>query len=105
MNKSMQNSNLVGCMKSTLAGYDYHIGNVLLCRKEFKMLHSIGNCRLSRIQERLENDPTFYSEVRYKREVVPFANNAKTWTKDFFSNHGECMPNKDIIHIPDNFSR
>ena len=59
MNKSMQNSYLVGCMQSTLAGYDYHIGNVLLWRKAFKMLHSIGNCRLSRIQDRLERDPTY----------------------------------------------
>lgn len=105
MNKSMQNSYLVGCMQSTLAGYDYHIGNVLLCRKAFKMLYSIGNCRLSRIQDRLERDCTYYSEARYKREVGSFANTAKTWMKDFFSNHGECMPNKDTIHIPDNFSR
>ena len=105
MNKSMQNSYLVGCMQYTLASYDYHIGNILLCRKAFKMLHSIGNCYLSRIQDRLERDPTYYSEARYKREVGPFANTAKTWMKDLFSNHGECMPNKETIHIPDNFSR
>lgn len=73
MNKSMQNSFLVGFMQSTLAGYDYHIGNVLICRKAFKMLHSIGNFHLSRIQERLEKDPTYYSEVSYKREVKPSA--------------------------------
>ena len=30
MNKSMQNSYLVGCMQSTLASYDYHIGSLLL---------------------------------------------------------------------------
>jgi hypothetical protein len=24
---------------------------------------------------------------------------------DFFSKHGECMPDRDIIHIPNNFSR
>ena len=24
---------------------------------------------------------------------------------DFFSKHGECIPNRDTIHIPDNFSR
>jgi hypothetical protein len=81
MNKSMQNSYLVGCMQSTLSGYDYHIGSLFICRKAFKMFHSIGNFRLSRIQENLEKDPTF------------------------FSKHGECMPNKDTIHIPDNFSR
>ena len=25
--------------------------------------------------------------------------------KDFFSKHGECMPNRDTINIPNNFSR
>ena len=105
MNKSMQNSYLVGCMQSTLSGYDYHIRNFLLCRKAFKMFHSIGNFRLSRIQENLEKDPTFYSEVRYKRQFGPLSNTAMSWMKDFFSKHGECMPNRETIHIPDNFSR
>ena len=73
-NKSMQNSYLVGCMQSTLAGYDYHIGNVLLYRKAFKMLHSIGNFCLSRIQERLEKHPKYYLKVRYKWEVGPLSN-------------------------------
>ena len=75
-------------MQSTIEGYDYNIGNVLLCRKAFKMLYSIGNFRLSRIHDRLEMDITYYSEARYKREVGPFANTTKTWMKDFFSNHG-----------------
>ena len=61
MNKSMQNSYLVGCMISTSTGYDYHVGNVLLCRKEFKRIHSIRNLWLSRIQTRVEKDATFYS--------------------------------------------
>ena len=60
MNKSMQNSFLVGFMQSTLACYDYDIGDVLIYRKAFKMLHLIGNFSLSRIQERLEKDPTYY---------------------------------------------
>ena len=92
-------------MQSTVAGYDYHVGNVLLCRKAFKMLHSIGNCRLSRIQENLENDPTYYSEVRYKREVGQLPKTVMSWMKEFFSKHGECLPNTDTTHIPDNFSR
>jgi hypothetical protein len=56
MNKSMQNSYLMGCMISTNTGYDYPIGNILLCKKDFKKIHSIGNIRLSRIQTRLEKD-------------------------------------------------
>jgi hypothetical protein len=57
MNKSMKISYLMGCMISTNTVYDYHIGNILLCRKAFKKIHSIGNLRLSRIQTRLEKDP------------------------------------------------
>jgi len=84
MNKSMQNSYLAGCMQSTLSGYDYHIGTLFICRKGFKMFHSIGNFRLSRIQENLEKDPTFYSEVRHKRQFGPLSNTAMSWMKDFF---------------------
>ena len=62
----MKNSYLLGCMQFTLASYDYHIGTLLLCRKDFKRIHSIGNFRLVRIQEKLEKYPTFYSEVHHK---------------------------------------
>ena len=105
MNKNMQNSYLAGCMQSIFSGYDYHIGSLFICRKDFKMLHSISNFHLSRIQERLEKYPTFYLELCYKREVGPSTITAMSWMKDFFSKHGECIPNKDTIHIPDNFSR
>jgi hypothetical protein len=65
MNKSMQNSYLMGCMISTKTGYDYRIGNILLCRKDFKKIHSIGNLRLSRIQTKLEKDPSLNSKVHH----------------------------------------
>ena len=28
-----------------------------------------------------------------------------SWMTDFFSRHGESMPNRETIHIPNNFSR
>jgi hypothetical protein len=65
MNKIMLNSYFVGCMISTNTGYDYLIGNILLCRKAFKKIHSIGNLHLSRIQTRLEKDPSFYEKVHH----------------------------------------
>ena len=105
MNKSMQNSYLVGCMISTRTGYDYRVGNVLLCRKAFKRIHSIGNLRLSRIQTRLEKDPTFYSDDYQGRITGPSTHIAISWMHDFFSKHGESMPNRETIHIPDNFTR
>ena len=41
----------------------------------------------------------------HKRQFGPLSNTAMSWMKDFFSKHGECMPNGETIHIPDNFSR
>jgi hypothetical protein len=105
MNMSMQNSYLIGCMISTNTEYDYRIGNILLCRKAFKTIHSIGNLCLSRIQTRLEKDTSFYSKVHHGRESGPLTNTTLSWMRDFFSKHGECMPDIDTIHILNNFSR
>ena len=74
MNKNMQNSFLMGCMMSTLGGYDYHIENIFLCKKAFKIIHSIGNLSLSRIQTRLDKDPSFYSKEYHGRESGPLTN-------------------------------
>jgi hypothetical protein len=104
-NKNIQNSYLMGSMMSTKTGYDYRIGNILLCQKAFKKIHSIGNLHLSRIQTRLEKDPSFYSKVHHGQESGPLTNTTLSWMRDFFSKHGECMPYRGTIHIPDNFSR
>jgi hypothetical protein len=105
MIKIMKNSYLMGCMISTITVYDYLIGNILLCRKDFKKIHSIGNLRLSRIHTRFEKYPSFYSKVHHGRESGPFTNTALAWMHDLFSNHGDCMIDRDTIHIPDSFSR
>ena len=105
MNKNMQNSYLVGCMSSTKASYDYRIGIILLYRRVFKIIHSIGNIRLSRIHTRLEKDPNFYSKEHHARANGLIINIAISWMRDFFSKHGRSMPDRETIHIPDNFSR
>jgi hypothetical protein len=105
MNKSMKNSYFMGCMISTNTGYDYRIGNILFCKKDFKKFHSISNIHLSRIQTRLEKYPSFYSRVDHGQESGPFTNTTLLWMHDFFSKHGECMQYRDTIRIPNNFSR
>ena len=85
MNKSKKKSYLVGWMISTRTCYDYHNGNVLLYIKEFKRIHPIGNLRLSRIQTRLENDPTFYSDDYQGRITGPSTHIAISWMHDFVS--------------------
>jgi hypothetical protein len=47
----------------------------------------------------------FNSKVHHGRESGPFKNTALFWMHDFFSKHGECMPDRDIKHFPDNISR
>ena len=37
--------------------------------------------------------------------IWALSNTAMSWMKDFFSKHGECMPNRETIHILDNLSR
>lgn len=71
MNKSMQNSYLVGCMQSTLSCYGNHIGSLFISREDSKILHSMGSFLLSRIKENLEKDPAFYLEVHHKRQFGP----------------------------------
>ena len=83
-------------MISTRTCYDYRFGNVLLCRKAFKRIHSIGNLRLSRIQTRIEKGPTFYSDDYHRRDSGPSTHIAISWMHDFFSKHGESMPNREF---------
>lgn len=59
------------------------------------MFHSVGNFCLSRIQEKLEKDPTFYSEVHHIREFGPLENTAMSWMQGIFLKREDCMPNKD----------
>ena len=94
MNKNMQNSYLVGYMISTKAGYDYRIGSIFLCIRAFKIIHSTGNLRLSRIQTILEKDPTFCSKEYHARASGPMKNIAISWIHDFFSKNGESMPDR-----------
>jgi hypothetical protein len=86
MNKRIQNSYLMGCMISTNTGYEYRIGNILLCRKDFNFFYLIGNLCLSIIQTRLEKEPSFYSKVHHGRESGPLTNTKFSWIHDFFPN-------------------
>jgi hypothetical protein len=52
----------------------------------------------------LEKYPSFYSKVHHGRKSGPLTNTTLSWMRDLFSKHGECMPDRDTIHIPDNFS-
>ena len=90
------------CIKTC---YDYHIGNIFIFTKSFKIIHLVGNIQLLRIQTRLEKDPTFYSKEYHAQASGPLTNIAISWMCDFFSKHGEGMPDRETIHIPDNFSR
>ena len=92
-------------MISTKAAYDYRIGSIFLCRREFKRIHSIGNLRKTRIQTRLEKDPSIYSKEYHARASGPITNISISWMRDLFSKHGESMPDRETMHILDHLSR
>ena len=78
---------------------------VFFFTREFKRIHSIGNLQLSRIQTRIEKDPTFYSKEYHARGSGTITNIAISWMHELFSKHGESMEDRETIHIPYNFSR
>ena len=92
-------------MDSTKVSYDYRIGSIFVCRTGFKRIHAIGNIRLSRIQTRIEKDPTFYSKEYYARAIGPIIKISISWMHDLFCKHGESLRDRETIDIRDNFSR
>lgn len=81
-----------------------HNSHLVGCKKSIEMISKIF-IQLVRIQDNLKKYPTYYSKVHLKQEFGPLENTAMSWMQDFFSKHGECFPNRDTIHIPNNFSR
>lgn len=94
---------LRGCVKSNPSGANgYTIDSKTCCRKGFKKLFSIGNNRLQKISKdlfcRIHNDP-FCREKSATHLIL------LQWLNDFFQTNVESLPNKDIFHLPDNWTK
>jgi len=94
---------LRGCMKQTHQGRTgYVVHGKSCCRMGLKKLYSVGNNRLQRLAQdifcRTEADP-FCKE----KSVTQLA--LVQWLSDFFMTNVESLPNKDIFHLPDNWTK
>lgn len=81
----------------------YKVLDVLVCRKAFKAVFCVGNHMLSRLSK-LKND-----NLQYHKPVgAPITHTSYvviSWMKTFFDTHCESLPNKEVVHLPDNYSK
>ena len=80
---------------------DYKVFGRGVCRQAFKLVFCIGNHSLDRL---LKNQ-----SVEVKRPVGRVRGSLsyilESWMQDFFENNCEKLPNKDILHLPDSYSK
>ena len=94
---------LRGCLKQNLQGRSgYVVNGKSFCRIGFKKLYSVGNNRLQKVSEdifcRIQPD-TFQKEKSTTQLALV------QWLNDFFLTNVESLPNKDIFHLPDNWTK
>lgn len=81
----------------------YTIENLRVCREAFKTIFCVGNNRLDRINKLGNKDlgkPKSAGRPTSMRTLVLIS-----WMKSFFQTRVETLPNKDIQHLPDNYSK
>ena len=94
---------LRGCIQNGHGGRTgYQVLGEPFCREGFKKLYSVGNSRLQRVSHdiflRIERDV-------FCREKSTAHLGLVQWLKEFFATSVESLPNKDIFHLPDNWTK
>lgn len=94
---------LRGCLQSGHRGRSaYRVLGKAFCREGFKKLYSVGNTRLQRVSHniftRVENEVFCKEKSTAHLALVQ-------WLKGFFERNVESLPNKDIFHLPDNWTK
>jgi hypothetical protein len=81
---------------------EYAVGNIKVCRKAFKEVFCVGNSRLARVNSKYNEDlkPDRGSKPRLLKTLV-----LTSWLKSFFETRVEMLPNKNVCHLPDNYSK
>jgi hypothetical protein len=73
-----------------------------ICRIGFKKLYSVGNDRLQRVSKdiffKVENDVFWKEKLSASLLFVQ-------WMSIFLSKHVESLPNKEIFHLPNNWTK
>lgn len=94
---------LRGCLEQSHQGRSgYVVNGKQFCRQGFKKLYSVGNNRLQRVSEdifcRVRNET--FSKDKSTTHI-----GLVQWLNQFFATNVECLPNKDIFHLPDNWTK
>jgi hypothetical protein len=94
---------LCSCLEKTLQGRTgYSVNGKRFCRTGFKKLYSVGNDRLQRVSQDIF--------LRVKNEVFSKEKSCLNlsfvqWMNTFLSINVESLPNKDIFHLPHNWTK
>jgi hypothetical protein len=81
----------------------FRVQRQLVCRGAFKAVFCVGNNRITRIA-RLGNSSVAYPKPEgrpkdLRRLIVA------SWLDDFFKTRVESLPNKNVLHLPDNYTK
>jgi len=81
----------------------YKILGHKVCREGFKTVFCVGNHMLTRLSK-LKNQ-----NLEWPKSVGKAITDASyvvvSWMKNFFETHCESLPNKKVVHLPDNYSK
>ena len=81
----------------------YKILGHTVCRKGFKSVFCVGNHMLTRLTL-LRNQNLEYPKPVGKA-ITDASYVVQSWMKNFFETHCESLPNKEVVHLPDNYSK
>jgi len=90
-------------LEANLGRTTYKIQGQIVCREGFKAVFCVGNHMLTRLNK-LKNQ-----NLEYPKSVGKAITDATyvvvSWMKNFFETHCESLPNKEVVHLPDNYSK
>lgn len=82
---------------------DYKVFGRGVCRQAFKLVFCIGNHSLDRLRFLKNQNAEVKKPLGRVRGSLSYI--LESWMQDFFENNCEKLPNKDILHLPDSYSK
>jgi hypothetical protein len=81
----------------------FRIQGGIVCREAFKSVFCVGNDRILRITRKRNRSLAFDTPAGRPKELQGFL--ITCWLEDFFKTRVESLPNKDVLHLPDNYTK
>lgn len=103
LSREEKNIFLRGCLRGNIQGNrSYIVNGRTFCREGFKKLFSVGNTRIQRVSDNLL---TRLSNDTFCKDKSSTTLGLLAWLNKFFATNVESLPNKDIFHLPDNWTK